>query len=67
MPWLLVGLAGVVLVLAALAAVGRLGEMPEPPVEDRWIEPEPTPGTGPDPGHDTPRDAPPAASLPDAG
>lgn len=39
MPWLLVGLAGVVLGLAGLAATGRWGEMPEPPVEDVWNEP----------------------------
>lgn len=40
MPWLLVGLAVVVLALAALAATGRGGQMPEPPVEDEWIEPD---------------------------
>lgn len=40
MPWLLVGLAVVVLVLAALAATGRGGQMPEPPVEDEWIDPD---------------------------
>ncbi|SDB80055.1 hypothetical protein GA0111570_101329 [Raineyella antarctica] len=67
MPWLLVGLAGLVLVLAALAAVGRLGEMPEPPVEDQWIGPVSSPQAGTGEWHDTPRDAPPPASLPDAG
>ncbi|WOP17548.1 hypothetical protein [Raineyella sp. LH-20] len=34
MPWLLVGLAVVVLVLTVPAARGAFGEMPEPPVVD---------------------------------
>lgn len=58
MPWILAGLAGVLLALAALAAGGRLGEMPEPPVEDEWIEP-------PGPDGDTPAGDPPDLSLPD--
>lgn len=39
MPWVLVGVAVVVLFLAALAARGGLGEMPGPPVEDDWHGP----------------------------
>ena len=60
MPWILVGLAGVVLALAAVAAGGRLGEMPEPPVEDEWIAP-------PGPVGDTPAGNPAAVSLPGTG
>ncbi|MPM19880.1 hypothetical protein SDC9_66307 [bioreactor metagenome] len=73
-PWLLVGLAAVVLALTVPLARGAFGEMPEPPVLDDppvregpgHPEDDDLSGPGDLPG-DTPGPDPDAPVLPDAG